>query len=101
MNNIGLAYYSKEAYDKAIEYCEQALAIERKKLGDDHPDVAASLNNIGVAYRNKGDYDKAIEYYEQSLAIRRKKLGPGHPDTVKTAKALRRVRELKKSRRAQ
>ena len=54
--------------------------INLKKLGNNHPDIAASYNNLGAAYDSKGNYERAIEYYEKSLAIRLKKLGSNHPD---------------------
>jgi len=78
-NTLGLAYYNKGEYDKALEYYEKDLAISIKTLGAEHPAVATSYNNIGSAYDNKGEYDKAIGYYEKDLAISIKKLGAEHP----------------------
>ena len=82
--NLKLAdvYQSNGEYDRAIELYRQVLAIYRKQLGADHPDVAVALNNIGRACGRKGQYDKAIMYYEQSLAIYRKKLGNNHPNVA-------------------
>jgi tetratricopeptide (TPR) repeat protein len=81
-NTLGLAYYNKGEYDKALEYYEKDLAISIKTLGAEHPAVATSYNNIGGAYNAKGEYDKAIVYYEKALAIQLKKLGAEHPDVA-------------------
>ena len=66
----------------ARPYYEQALAINRKVLGEEHPDTAQSLNNLGALLRATGDYAAARPYYEQALAIRKKVLGEEHPDTA-------------------
>jgi tetratricopeptide (TPR) repeat protein len=83
-NNLGLVYEAKWQYDKAIEYYEKALVIQKKTVGEDHPDTVNSYNNLGGAYYEKGQYDKAIEYYEKALAIQKEVLGEEHPDTARS-----------------
>ena len=39
---------------------EKALSIRLKKLGDDHPDVAATYNNMAIVYDDQGKYDEAL-----------------------------------------
>jgi Tfp pilus assembly protein PilF len=41
-------------------------------LGEEHPDVAASLNSLAVLLDTQGKYDEAEPLYQRSLAIRRK-----------------------------
>jgi tetratricopeptide (TPR) repeat protein len=49
LNNIGLAYYSKNDYDEALKYYNESLKMRRVIYGNiNHPDIASSLNNIGV-----------------------------------------------------
>jgi tetratricopeptide (TPR) repeat protein len=48
-------------YEEAIEYLDQALAIEPNNFG--------ALTNKGVALDNLGRYQEAIEYYDRVLAI--------------------------------
>jgi len=69
------------AYEKALQYFEEALNIYRGNLGDRHPYVASTLNNIAGVYDNQGAYEKALQYYEEALDIRREKLGEEHPHT--------------------
>ena len=66
----------------ARPYFEQALAIRRKKLGEEHPDIAQNLNNMGFLLQAMGDLEGARPYYEQALAILCKKLGEEHPETA-------------------
>jgi len=67
---------------KAVEYFEQALAIDKAVYGDKHPSVAAMLNNLGAAWRALGEAKKAVEYYEQALAIVKAVYGDNHPDVA-------------------
>ena len=53
-------------YKEAQPYFEQALAIRKKALGPDHPDVAQSLNNLAVLYDAQGQYAKAEPLYLRS-----------------------------------
>jgi len=54
---------------RAIEYYEQALAIQRE-IGDRRGE-GADLGNLGLAYAALGETRRAIEYYEQQLIITR------------------------------
>ena len=83
-NRIGLAYFNKGEYDKAIEYDEKSLALYLGAGGPDDPNVALNYNNIGLAYTQKGEYDKAIGYFEKTLALYFKILGPEHPEVATT-----------------
>ena len=67
-------------YAAAKQSHEQALAIRRKSLPPDHPDIAHSLNNLGVVQSELREYAAAKQSHEQALAIRRKSLPPDHPD---------------------
>ena len=61
---------------------KRSLKIRETKLGEDHPEVAASLNNLAVLYRNTGRYAEAEPLYQRSLKIRETKLGTDHPDVA-------------------
>jgi tetratricopeptide (TPR) repeat protein len=67
--NLGSAYYSLGDYQKAIEYYEQALVIEREISNRDGE--GTWLGNIGSVFGDIGQAEKAIEHYEQALAISR------------------------------
>ena len=51
LNMAGRIAHDLGRYQEAQGYLEQALAIRKKALGPDHPDVATSLNNLAGLYR--------------------------------------------------
>lgn len=57
----------------------RVLAIHRKVLGPEHPDVAISLANLATLSSEKGDMARAEQLYKRALAIREKALGQEHP----------------------
>ena len=82
LNAAACIAYELGRYADAQPLLEHALAIRKKSLGPDHPDVATSLNNLAALYRAQGLYAKAEPLYQQSLAIRKKSLGPDHPNVA-------------------
>jgi serine/threonine protein kinase/tetratricopeptide (TPR) repeat protein len=62
------------AGDAAI-YFEQALALEQRVLGDDHPDVAHAVAAIAAAAYQRSDYPAAIAGYDRALAILERSVG--------------------------
>jgi tetratricopeptide (TPR) repeat protein len=84
LNAAGETAYTLARYGDAEPLFEQSLAIRKKALGPEHPDVAASLNHLALLYDAQGLYAKAEPLYQQSLAIRKKALGPEHPDVAQS-----------------
>ena len=42
--------------DEAKPYIEQALAIDKKVYGEEHPDVARDLNNLAGSYQAQASF---------------------------------------------
>ena len=76
---------------EAIRSAEQALAITREQLGDNHLLTATALNNLAELYHAQGRYNEAKPLYQQALAITRKQLGDNH---LLTATALNNLAAL-------
>jgi len=57
---------------KALE----VIAMQRKLLGNDHPDVADSLFTLGSKLKALKDFKAAQPLFREALAIRRKHFGP-------------------------
>ena len=60
----------------------ECLAIEKKTLGEEHPQYAASLNNLAALLYEQGKLDEAIPYSKESLAIKKKVFGDEHPNVA-------------------
>ncbi|MEH1934842.1 MAG: tetratricopeptide repeat protein [Nostoc sp.] len=75
-------YKGHGLYNQAIPWSEQCLEVTKKRLGEEHPDVASSLNNLALLYYFQGRYSKAEPLYIQTLALCRKLLGEEHPDVA-------------------
>jgi len=58
---LGIAYYSRNSYDEAVEELNKALELD--------PDYGESLNMIAYAYTGKGDFENAIEYFKKYASI--------------------------------
>ncbi len=69
LNQLGVLYYNMGDYVQAKPQFEQALAIVKKSLGNDHQYVAATSNNLAGVYDSLGEYGKAKGMYEQALII--------------------------------
>ncbi|MEM8932992.1 MAG: serine/threonine-protein kinase, partial [Acidobacteriota bacterium] len=65
-----------------IERIDGALAIRREVLGDDHPDVAASLMAKGRYRGWFNAWDEAEALYRDAVSIYETRLGPLHPRTL-------------------
>ena len=76
---LGLAYLNRGKYNLANNFLQQSLKIRKKLLGEQHPNVSASLNNLATLYRLQGRYDEAEPLYLQALDLRKRQLGENHP----------------------
>lgn len=65
-------------YDGALPYCEKALQIREKLLGQEHLDTAQSLNNVGYLLHSQGRSAESLAYFQRALTIRETLLGQEH-----------------------
>ena len=75
MNTIGIVYWRLGLYERATSLLRQALEIQRRALGDKHPEVSESLNGLAILYYTQGDYPAAEGLFREALSIQR--LGQG------------------------
>ncbi|MBW4426848.1 MAG: tetratricopeptide repeat protein [Nostoc desertorum CM1-VF14] len=75
-------YNGQGLYTQAEPWYQQCLEATKKRLGEEHPDVAQSLNNLAELYYFQGRYSEAEPLYIQALALRRKLLGEEHSDVA-------------------
>ncbi|WNG52133.1 serine/threonine protein kinase [Archangium minus] len=69
----------KGDYQASLKDAQEALAIQRRLLPEDHPDLAQTLNDAASTCTSLSLYDEAREYHERALAIREKAFGSRHP----------------------
>lgn len=58
-NNMGLAYYNKRDYPRAVENFLEALKND--------PSYSICITNLGLAYEGLKKYEKAIESYNMAI----------------------------------
>ncbi|MEZ4886007.1 MAG: CHAT domain-containing tetratricopeptide repeat protein [Chitinophagales bacterium] len=76
IHNIGIHYQYLGDNKTALKYYQKALALRKKKYGDEkNPILAFSYNNIGICYLLQTDYDLGIFYFQEALKIRRESHG--------------------------
>ncbi|NMF84665.1 FxSxx-COOH system tetratricopeptide repeat protein [Nodosilinea sp. P-1105] len=74
-------YYNKQGwYGEAEPLFQDALAMTKRLLGDEHLDVATSLHNLASLYDNQGRYGEAEPLFQDALAMTKRLLGEEHPD---------------------
>ena len=88
MNNLANGYWSTGQTDEAVRLWEQALDLQRTKLGPDHPDTLDTMHNLATGYRTVGRDDEAISSLEKTIELRQAKLGFDHPKTLSSMHSL-------------
>ena len=73
-------FQAQGKYEEAEELYRQALKIDEKTIGKDHPEYAIQLNNLAGVVKARGRYEEAEELYRQALKISEKTIGKDHPD---------------------
>jgi serine/threonine protein kinase/Tfp pilus assembly protein PilF len=81
---IGKTYRDLGLYQEADQQIERALDLQRRALGEKHPDTLATMNGLGELYQDQGDYAHAEPLFIRALGLRRQVLGEEHPDTLAT-----------------
>jgi tetratricopeptide (TPR) repeat protein len=88
LGNLGTCYQLLGDVPKAIEFHEQALAIDETLNGR-----ASHLGNLGRCYQHLGDVPKAIDSFERCLALLEAMgLPDSHPNVSMARKSLEALR---------
>ena len=84
MWNTARTFASLKVYDKAIPLMAQALELNGKVHGHDHPYTLLTMCSLSLLYRDQGSYDKAIELGSEAFERSRRVLGSEHRVTLFT-----------------
>jgi eukaryotic-like serine/threonine-protein kinase len=75
LNDLAIVKMELGDLDGSEKLYTEAMEIEARILGEDHPEYASLLENLGNVYYRKGEYARTAEQLEKVLAIRRRALG--------------------------
>ncbi|HET6584186.1 MAG TPA: tetratricopeptide repeat protein, partial [Nannocystaceae bacterium] len=82
LRDLGLALYLGDALAEARDSLERSLAIRERVLGDDHPEVAASLDLLFAIEQARGDTARALALARRVVPLYERVRGPDHLDTI-------------------
>jgi tetratricopeptide (TPR) repeat protein len=91
MNNLAGLYRREGKGMQAEPLFVNAMEIQSRVLGPNHPLTLASMNNLAGLYQAEGKYGQAGQLFEKVLASRRRAPGPEHSDTLLTLRNLVRL----------
>ncbi len=67
---------------KAEPLYRQALVIQVRRLGENHPETARTIQNLAQALQLRGQTPEAVTLYRRALAAKRIALGSAHPSVT-------------------
>ncbi|CAF4922803.1 unnamed protein product [Rotaria sp. Silwood1] len=74
--------------DLALIYYETALAIQKRQLPSDHPDIERTLFQMGQCYVALKKFEEGLQFMKQALEIREKSLPSNYRDLALTYSSL-------------
>jgi len=86
MDVMGNVYVKLGLYAVAEQKFEQAVAIQRRVLGPEHPDTLRTTSDLAysLVFQRQSRTAEAEKLLRQTLDTQRHVLGPAHLDTFKT-----------------
>jgi tetratricopeptide (TPR) repeat protein/transcriptional regulator with XRE-family HTH domain len=88
LDRAGAYLRARTDYEAALEFCESALAVRERSVGEGHPDTAVALHQLGHLRMERGQLDLAKALHERALGIRERVLGGDHPRSAETLNSL-------------
>ncbi len=82
LNNLAESLGALGRFGEALPLHRRALAVRKRRLGDEHPETASSLNNLGELLDTLGRPAEALPLKERAYAANRDRLGAEHPSTL-------------------
>ncbi len=79
---VGQANGTLGSREQARGLLEEALEVQRRHLGEDHPEIAATLDVLGWTLWSLDQSPAARPLLERALAIRQRALGRDHPEVA-------------------
>jgi tetratricopeptide (TPR) repeat protein len=70
LTNLAVVYREEGRYEEAEGLYKRAQAINERKFGSNHPDIAINLGELTLLYLAQGRYQEAEPLAKRALAIR-------------------------------
>ncbi len=86
--NLASARRIDGQYAEAARLVREVLGVQRRVLGDEHPDTLASAADLASSLSCQGKHSEAEGINREVLGARRRVLGEEHPDTLESANNL-------------
>jgi hypothetical protein len=80
--DLAMALQDAHDFDGALPLFEEALAVERRINGDDHPNTLIAIGNLANLHSEMHNNDLALPLHTEALAGRRRLLGDEDPQTL-------------------
>lgn len=81
---LGLVHHQKGEFEEAERLYRDALAIQQRVRGADHPTTLTTMSNLGWLLQVRGNFLGADSVLRQALAVRRRVLGDRHTAVAAT-----------------
>jgi len=79
---------ARSDFPRAEKLLREAMSIDRRALGEDHPQYIRHLHHLASVKYDSGDMQQAEALYRQSIELNRRVLGPDHPETIDAMSAM-------------
>jgi tetratricopeptide (TPR) repeat protein len=91
MLNVAVVLGYKGEYSEAEPLMVKAVDLQRRVLGEEHPDRLAGMNRLAALYSDEGKYPEAEALFTKALKVQLRVLGEIHPDTLNSRDGLGRI----------
>ncbi|CAF0870612.1 unnamed protein product [Adineta steineri] len=81
---LGLLHCDSRQWLLSLKHYEQALALYKRHLINNHPTIALIHDGLGTLYLTKGEFRAAQREYERCLELQLRVLPANHPDVAGT-----------------
>lgn len=80
LNNLAAVYEREGRYTEAEQYLQQALMIDQKNHGGNHPTVSRDLHNLALLYDREGKDAESERLHKMAISLDQQIFGPEHPN---------------------
>ena len=84
ISNLAVYLTAQGKYAESLTATEEALALRRQVLDEDHEQILQSLNNLAATLAKLGRYEEALDIHRDVLVRRERNTGRDHPDVATT-----------------